>query len=83
MNWKPGKPNRIEGQVIGAAGVAVADRRHAEVLQRRNPLREDGRDRQVLLRVDAANLAGAVVEVVVGIERLPLLGGGERRRAGA
>ena len=59
--------------MIGAAGVAIADRRDAKVRERRNPLLEDGTDRVVLLRVDAAHLARAVIEVVVSVKRLPLL----------
>src|SRR6266581_971911 len=43
---------------------------------RRGPLLlpEDRSDCKVLLRVHAAHLARSVVEVVVGVQRLPLLG---------
>ena len=61
-----GNADRIEAQVIGAAGVAHRDGGDAEVLQRRDPLRKDGRDRRVALEIDAANLARAVVDVEVG-----------------
>src|SRR6185437_147056 len=67
----------IEAEVVGAAGVAVADGGDAEVFERSDPLGKDGADGEVLLGVDAADLAGAVVEVVVGVERLPLPGGGQ------
>ena len=55
----------IEAQVVGAAGVAVGDGGYAQVLERRDPLRKDGRDGRVALGVDAANLAGAVIHIEV------------------
>ncbi len=58
-------PMRVEGFVIGAAGVAHGEGGDAQVLQRLNPLLEDRRDGGITLQVDAANLAAAVVEVEV------------------
>ena len=43
-----------------------------------HPLLEDGGYGEVFLGVDAADTAGAVVEVVVGVEGLPLRRGLER-----
>ena len=56
---------RVEGFVVGAAGVAQRDGGDAKILQRLNPLGKDRRHRSVLLQVDTANLAAAVVEVEV------------------
>jgi hypothetical protein len=58
--------------VIGAAGVSVGNGGHAQVLQRSNPLRKDGRDGRVALSVDAAYLAGAVIDVEVTGDELLL-----------
>ena len=63
-----GQPDRVERLVIRAAGVADRQRRHAEVVERLHPLLEDRRDGLVALQVDAANRAGAVVDVEVAGE---------------
>ena len=63
-----GQADAVERDVVGAAGVALGDGRDAEVLERLDPGCEDRRDGVILLRVDAADLAGAVVEVEVGGE---------------
>ena len=60
-----GDAHRVKAQVIGAAGVAIGDGGNAEVLQRRNPLRKDRRNGPVSLRVDAANFAGAVIDIEI------------------
>ena len=52
-----GQADRVERQVIGAAGVADGDRRHAEIAKRREPLLEERPHRLVALQVDAADLA--------------------------
>jgi len=52
-----GNADRIEAQVVGAAGVAVSNCCYSQILQRGDPLGKDGRDGRVALCVDAANLA--------------------------
>ena len=79
MNWNPGRPDRVERLVVGAAGVAQRDARRAEVLHRLHPGLEHGLRGGVLLQVDAADPAGAVVEVEVGRE-LAVLGLQRHRR---
>src|ERR1035437_2893385 len=59
-------------QVIRAACVAVGYRGHAQVLERSDPLRKDGRDGRVPLRIDAANSARAVIHVEVAGDELVL-----------
>src|SRR6059058_1334059 len=65
---KTGQADRIEGQVIGAAGVADGERVHAEVVERLHPGGEDGGHHFIALEIDAADFAGAIVNVVVGVE---------------
>src|SRR5450755_576475 len=62
---KAGNADSVESFVIGSAGVAIGDGGNAEVLQRFHPLREDRSDCGVLLEIDAANSAAAVVHVKV------------------
>ena len=68
MNWKPGSPTASYDEMVGAAGVADRQRGHPEVLERLHPRLEDRRDRFVPLQVDAADRAGAVVDVEVAGE---------------
>src|SRR5271165_7611646 len=56
----------VEGQMIGAAGVAHGERGHAEILEGFHPGFEDGRDGFVLLKINTANLTRAVVDVEIG-----------------
>src|SRR5207249_4568576 len=65
---KTGQADRIEGQVIGAAGVADGERIHTEVVERFHPGGEDGGHHFIALEIDAADFAGAIVNVVVGVE---------------
>src|SRR5204863_1613554 len=67
-----GEADGVEGEVIGAAGAAHRQRRGTEVVKRDEPFPEDRNDRRVLLTVDAPHLSGAVVEVEVRRELLPL-----------
>ena len=55
----------VEADVVGAARVALGDDGRADVVPRLQPVLEDRRDRQVLLRIDAADLAAAVVQIEV------------------
>src|SRR5690606_18078879 len=64
------EPGAVEGDVVGAAGVARGDHGGADVVERLQPGLEDRHRGQVLLRVDAADPAGTVVEVEVGAELL-------------
>jgi hypothetical protein len=68
-----GDADRVEGEMVGAAGVAQGDGGDAEVFQGLDPLGEDGRDEGVLLEIDAADFARSVIEVEVGGD-LALLG---------
>src|SRR5258708_8884890 len=61
--------------MISAAGIADSEGVHAEIVERDHPRGKDGGDHFVALKVDAANLASAVVDVVVGVE-LGMLGRG-------
>src|SRR5262245_65250320 len=54
--------------MIGAAGIANRQVRHAEAAERLHPLPEDRRDRIVALQVDPANRPGSVVDVEVAGE---------------
>ena len=72
MNWKPGRPTRVEGLVVGAAGVADGDDAGREVLERGEPGFEDRAHHFVALQVDAADTAGAVIDVEVAREFLVL-----------
>src|SRR5207244_2648089 len=71
--------------VVGAAGAAGAERLRTQVGEGGKPLAEDGAHGFVGFHVDAADLAGAVVEVEVGAELVVLVAadegsGGLRRR---
>src|SRR6266700_6452530 len=61
--------------MISAASIADSECVHAEIVERDHPRGKDGGNHFVALKVDAANLAGAVVDVVVGVE-LGMLGSG-------
>src|SRR5579859_2203761 len=67
-----GQADGVERKMIGAAGVAHGERRDAEILERRNPLPEDRLLCGIALEIDPADLSGAVVDIEVRIERLPL-----------
>ena len=56
----------VERHVVGAAGGALGDDGRAHVVPRLQPAFEDRRRRQVFLRIDAADLAAAIVQVEVG-----------------
>src|SRR5271155_2106959 len=62
---KAGNTDFVEGHVVGAAGKASADGSDVEILERRDPLLEDRNDRIIFLRIDAADFAASVVNVVV------------------
>src|SRR5450432_471559 len=62
---KAGNADGVESFVVGSAGVAVGDGGNAEVLQRLHPLREDRGGCGILLEIDAANPAAAVVHIEV------------------
>src|SRR5215470_16867682 len=55
----------IERLMIRTAGVTHGDAADPEVRERRNPLLEAGGDRGILLQIDSANLAGAIINVEV------------------
>ena len=52
-----GDADRVEGEMVGAAGVAQGEGGDAEVVEGLDPLGEDGRDEGVLLEIDAADFA--------------------------
>src|SRR5262249_45594975 len=76
---KGGQSDRVEREVVGAAGVAAGQRRRPQIAERFKPGAEDRTHRLVALKVDAANLASAVVEVEIGRELF--VSGFERERA--
>ena len=57
--------DRVVRQMVRAARVADRQRRHPEVRERLHPRLKDRRDGLVALQIDAANRAGAVVDVEV------------------
>ena len=60
-----GNADGIERKMVGAACVLVCDRGDAEIGERLHPLLEDVVDGAVVLRVDAADFSGAVVDVEI------------------
>src|SRR5437867_556356 len=65
---KAGEAHSIEGEVISSAGVADGERVHAEIVEGDHPRGKYRGHHFIPLQIDAANLAGAIVDVVVGIE---------------
>jgi hypothetical protein len=57
-----GEADGVEGEMIGAAGVAHGDGGDAEVSERPDPLAEDRLLGGVALQIDATDLSGAVVD---------------------
>ena len=76
-----GNADGVEGEVIGAAGVAMVMVVTPRSLSGAIHWAKMGPTAAVVLRVDAADFAGAVVDVEVGVERLPLRLGVERAAA--
>ena len=72
-----GQADAVERLVVGAAGVGDRQGGGAHLAERLEPLAEDRPDGLVALHVDAADLAGAVIEVEIGRE-LGELGLGRR-----
>src|SRR5258708_37086798 len=67
-----GEADSVEREMIGAAGVADGEGVHAEVVERDHPGGEEWGDHFVALKIDAANFARAVFNVVVSV-RLGML----------
>src|SRR5918993_2195934 len=51
--------------MVRSAGIADRQRRHPDAAERFHPVAEDRPDRLVLLQVDTADCAGAVVDIEV------------------
>src|SRR5579885_444792 len=62
----------VEGEVVGAAGIAHRKGGYTEVFERSDPLRKDGRNGGVFLQVDAADFTGAVRSEEIAGDELPL-----------
>ena len=62
----------VKGQVIGAASVLSSNGGHSEVFQGCNPLRENRPFGEILLQVNAANPARAIVYIEVTRDQLLL-----------
>ena len=60
-----GKADAVEGNVIGAAGVAHRNRRRAEVREREKPCLEDRGGGRIALGIDASDLPAAIVQIEV------------------
>ena len=79
MNWKPGRPTASKDWWSVPPVSRIVSVVHADVVERLHPRLEDRRDGFVALEVDAANRAGAVVDVEVagelGVIRLQRHGG--------
>src|SRR6185295_8166531 len=60
--------NRVKRKMIGSARVGYRKRGGAHFAERCQPLTKDWPDRFVILQIDAADLAGAVIEIEVGTE---------------
>ena len=65
---KAGDTDGIEGDVIGAARVLDGYGGGSEVGERLKPLTEDGPRLLIPLQVDPTDLAGSIVQVVVGAD---------------
>src|SRR3954462_12316616 len=65
-------PERIEGLVIRSTGIGRRYCRRVQIGKGRQPLLEDWSDLRIPLRVDAANRAGAVVDVEVARDFLAI-----------
>src|SRR5882762_6639281 len=63
-----GKADGVVGKVIGSAGIANAESGHSKIVEGFHPGGEKRSYHFVALKVDAANLAGGVVDVEVGVE---------------
>lgn len=68
----------VEGEMVRAAGIARGESGCGEVGQGSEPLFEDRANGVVALEIDATDATCAIIQVVVGVERLPLLGGLQR-----
>ena len=77
-----GEADGVVRKMIGAAGVTDRQSGHAEIVERNHPGIEEGRDHFIALEIDAANFAGAVVDVVVGVEFGVLWGDLDEMRGG-
>ena len=60
-----GDARGIERLMVGAAGIAHGKRIHAKITKRLHPRFKDRLDPGILLHVNAANLAGAVIHVEI------------------
>ena len=65
MNWNAGTPSASKLRVVGRRHRSRTEHLDAEILQRLDPRLEDRPHGVVALHPDAANLAGAVVDVEV------------------
>ena len=62
------QPDRLHVLVVGAAGLAGGHRAGAHAVERREPFLQQRNRADVVLGIDAADLADAVVEVEIGLE---------------
>src|SRR5271165_710852 len=62
---KSWNPDGVKGLVIRSPGITHGDRGNTEVLQRLNPLSEDGSHGGVSLEIDAADSAAAIVQTKI------------------
>ena len=82
LTLSPAPSDAVKGQVVCAAGVAQRQRRSAQIVERRQPCAEDRARGLVALQINAADLAGAIVQVEIDRELL-VLGFGDDRPLGA
>src|SRR5678815_2431414 len=68
----------IKREMVRTAGIRDRKRRCAEVSERREPLTKQRTHGFVALQVNATNLAGAVIEIVISTQLLVLGFRGER-----
>src|SRR2546428_3593890 len=62
---EPRDAHSIKSLMVGATGVARTQRGYAQIFQRLNPLGKDRSYSGILLKVNAANLAAAVIDIEI------------------
>src|ERR1019366_196323 len=65
----------VERLVVGAAGIANGDDTGGEIFDGGEPLFEDGPHHLVALQINAANSAGAVIDIEIAGEAVVFAGG--------
>src|SRR3989442_7565492 len=62
---EPRDADSIKSLMVGATGVAYTHRGYAQIFQRLDPLGKDRSYSGILLKINAANLAAAIIDVEI------------------